>query len=675
MMYAALFIFLIILCYWTFTYFDTENCSVMKVFIEANNLFCVQYFLFSCFFIFIEKFSVLKPLIAILFFDSFTLILLKVKKITQSKVIYSISKNEWIMLTLSILAIPLIYITAEDIGTISDQGTYFLYSTVYMEEKSNSIHTLEEMGVISENVDEGLRELQNELLIYYHEDGEDYYYLHALGTWCSLLALFGKMFGIWNCMKAVNYLYLLIVWNMLYLCQKIAANKNNIYMAWGMFAFSPLILYIGKAGLAEAAILLLFLVGLRYILENKKIFYLLAGINIGLIGFIHISMVMYMPIVTFIAALESVKRSKKNIAIFNTIQLMMFGVSLWYIYKISTIYVEKQYSRFTLQEKLNYTTIFIGIDILVVLLIIYQIKVYQNEKDFMLSFVRENLYKYFKLIAFIALTAIICRTIYYAYFLCFTDKFAIVDGYDAGTWNLRSRYVNTGLTAISYLNIVNIARATGVIGLFVFLILPFINKNITERSITFYYMGLYGIIIYTVLMMDTPSNYYSSRYFVPFVVPMIVISLISAVESKSWSIYILMLALLFNRYYWPAFLRGGPQVGQYELLQDAIATIPNNAIVFCNPESQTTNVRLTAGLRILNDNEVYNLKNYVEVMDYYSGLDSYIISETKIEQYHEPVLYNVYLSQYSFGNGPNGSYDTNVGTYQIPLFIYKMESN
>ena len=109
------------------------------------------------------------------------------------------------------------------------------------------------------------------------------------------------------------------------------------------------------------------------------------------------------------------------------------------------------------------------------------------------------------------------------------------------------------------------------------------------------------------------------------------------------------------------------------MLQEVLAWIPKETIVFCNPESSFVNTRLTSNLRILNNNQIYNLNNFVEVDNYYPEEDKYIISGESLHiDGAELILQNVYPSQFSFGNGENGSYATNVATYDNPLFVYKI---
>lgn len=675
MIYLLLFILCVSVCWMLVIYMPFREMNPLKHMLEANNLFCIQYLIFSCCFLFFESFAVWKSLICVLAFSVAIMFVLMLKRVSRKRWHYvKISRQEIVLILVTVfMVLPFIYITSEDISADTDQGAYFLHTSILMEEKSKEIHSLQEIGKFSGQVDKGIRELLEDLPSFCHEDNEDVYYIHALNSWCSYSALFGKMFGIWNSMRAVNYLYILLVGNLFYVCKRNALNQYNVYLYIVMFALSPLLLYIGKAGLSEIAVLYFVTLGLNYLFEDKMFFAVVGGVCIGSMGFTHISMYAYVPIITGMALLESTYI--KRIAWFNITQLLMFGVSVWYAYMISPIYMKRQYMRFTLDGKIDYLIVFILIDLIVLAGVCLQIYIICRRTEFIFR-TRKIIYENFRQISLMVWGIILVSTIYYAYFMCFTDKFRISDGVDAGTWNLRSRYINQGIMSISHLNFINISRAVGVIGMLIFIMIPFVRHEVSDAAKIFYYIALYGMVIFTVLQMDTPSNYYCSRYFVPVLIPMIVLSVVSAVESKNWCIYFIMMVLIYSHRFMPAFLMGAPKVGQYKLLQDALEVIPENAIVFCNPESHMINAGLSGNLRIQNDNEIYNLDNMDEVLAFSQNNNNsaYIISESELEVDAKLIKSNIYISQYSFGNGPNGTYDTKTGTYQIPLFIYQIFS-
>lgn len=659
-------------------FFETADhrSSLLQKILMANNFSMLQYLIFSCPFLFLEKFAVWKLLVVILAVDWIVISIAVGRKGIRS-VCKKLSSSKWfikeevIVVLVVLFCIPLIRVTTEDIGMQSDQGAYFAHM-INLESGSSDIWDhINELG-LSEEIDNGLWELQEKLTCLYKKEGSNDMCLHALSTWCVIPALFGKIFGLWDGMGAgLCYLWILTILDMFYTCEKVEGSWCGKYLALGLFATAPLVLYIGKAGLSELTMLWLAVLGLYCLLEDFRYAYL-GAICIGMVGFVHLSVLLYIPAVAFVLFLTAVERREKRWSICNSIQMILFILSLWYVYRISPLYVMIQYQRFTLDGKIGFTELFLGISLVVLLtsFILYYVSVKGGP---LIEKLEEMIFKYFKWIVAFAFLIIIGMTIYNGYTLCFTNLHAFAANGPPSSWQLRSRYINTGWRALSYLNITNIARATGIVGLLAFALLPFCGRKMKNREKILYLLVLYALFYYTVLRVDTPFNYYASRYFLPVIVPMMTVVLAAGIKRRNWAVYILLMVCLFNSRYWFSFWEGGPQVGQYQLLQDTLTMIPAQEIVFCNPESEKIISCLTNNLRVLNDNEVYNLKNYEEVSSFYEERDKYIISGNELVVEGDLLLANHYLSQYSFGNGKDGSYAFVNGTYEIPLYIYIIE--
>lgn len=654
----------LVLCGISTLYLFPEKKSWIEQVVVSNNFGIILYLFFSIIFIVFQRFAVWKILLCIVLFNIVLLAVTFGKKYKKGKrQIQRPASMEWVMIGILVFALLLVRVTVEDIGTVSDQGSYFLHTLELMEGNTSIAHTVQEYGTISDEVDNGLEELQNGLAIFYHEEDQHIYYIHALSTWCSIPALFGKMFGIWKCMRACNYLYILSVVNMFYLCRKINGTRYGGSISLFLFALSPLILYIAKAGLTEVAMVYLFILGFKLILDKR--FYL-AGICIGMVGYIHISMYIYMPIITTLAFLESLRETNRKMAVFNVIQMILFYTSVWYANIVSPIYTKRELGRLTV-GKLPYNTLLIIITAVIVVCVAIQIYVYIRPKKSFES-IYLKVYDNFRVISLSALGICICFSVYYAYGLCYTDKYSVP--YDpSNTWSMRGEYINTGISAVSYLNIVNIGRATGIVGIAA--IIYCLVKNVKMNGLlkALYYLELYGLFVYTVIRIDVPFNYYASRYFIPFVIPLITVILEALTINSNWKIYIIMVSILYNHYFWPSFVQGAPFVGQYDILKDALENIPYESMVLCSPESTYVNTRLTNNLRLLNRNRVYNLKNVDEIIPIESNV--YMISDIELGQYNL-VFSKIYDVQWSFGHGENGRYSMEVGTHEIPIYIYRI---
>ncbi len=653
----------------TFLIFPEEKDLVKRV-VETVNIFCLGYLLFSLPFLVLENFSVWKPLVLL---TGILIVIICIYRERIHIITMKIAKDEIKVLIFLLCCLPLLWKTSEDVSANTDQGGYFIHTVILIEEKSKEAHySFDHKNVSDKQILEDLEALQTYNAGFYRDEKGDYY-VFSLNTWCAFAALFGKMFGLFNSMKIGIIFYILAVLNMYYACKKLSNNTYAKYLSLFLFGLSPIILYIAKSGLTECTSMFFFIMGMRYVMEKRRSGYILGGIALGYLGFLHVSAFIYLPIICLFIVLLRSYYDDNNIGLCNIIQSGMYAVSLWYAYRISPVYIEKQFKRFTLDGRISFGMLFLSIDFVLLLFIVLQSPLFYTRSKYLFDLIREFIEKYFRIIIIAMLIVIIIRTIYFGYSLGFTENFAIPEGYDAGSWNLRSRYVNTGFTALSYLNIVNIARATGIIGFIIFMLAIFIKIDTkTEIAKYLYLMGLYGIFYWTVLQVDTPFNYYASRYFVPFVIPVISLFLASSIKNKNFILYIIMVSCMFYNHFHYAFLQGAPKLGQYQVLQETMEIIPQDSLVFCNPESTSVNTLLTNTLRIINDCSVYNLKSIEKVAEVDNTM-KYIISETELGDEFELLFQKVYDIQYSFGNGKNGNYDTYVGTYEFPLYIYRLE--
>lgn len=652
-----------------------QKRSLIEFFVNVNTLFVIAYFSIAVILIPFEYYSVRKNLIGVVIVGLLANVFFLGKHRNRCKMgnknvqcFLKPSKMEWVMLiTCVVIIFPLISVTVEDISTVSDQGSYFLHTISLMEECTKDLHSIPEYGEISKSVDQGLIDLQDEMTIFYHQSGEYTYYVHALSTWCSLLALFGKIFGLKRCMLGCNYLFLLLTTNMFYLARKVCKKSYGGIISLVVFSLSPVILYIGKAGLSEVAFGFLLLVGLKYIIEEH---YYLAALSVGLAGFVHISMYIYIPIIVVVCLLESSEEGKQNIGYFNLIQLLLFAISVCYSYKISPIYAANQYGRLNLGGRLNETQIFLmmqGIILLTICIqVVWMIKRKKTRK------IKQILLNKFGVVYRILLCGILAVTVYYTYYLCFTNKYAI--DYDfTNSWSMRSEYVNTGISAVSHLNIINIARGSGWAGLIAVLLIWLRKKNLNDTAKILSVILMYSLLVYTVYRMDTPFNYYASRYFTPVIFPLIALVLEASDLKIDWVVYMLIVAFEYNMRFLPTFFQGAPFVGQYKVLEDVLKNIPEGAIVLCGTDSTYANTRLTTNLRILNENKVYNLKNLNEIKEYYKNNEIYVISDSELKKNMHKVYSKHYFIQYSFGHGENCTYATTIDGYQTSIYVYTVE--
>lgn len=679
----ALYIFLFIISVAEMTYlhsFIYEEKYVVLDFLGGNNLFFLCFLLFSIPQILLEHYSV----VLTLFFVSLAGFILLLScfifrlphKIKEKQII----NREYLFVIVMVCIISACFLvrTTEDIRSVSDQGTYFTYSVILAKGDLTEVRNIDYTGVISEQVDEGLRILREKCTIFYSDEGfgPNTYYIHALATWCVFPALWIKMFGLWKGMQSLTWMYVVIVLNMYDICRRVQVTNKAKYLAISLFAMSPLALYIAKAGLSEIAFLMLFIIAIRYGVMQDKKGCIIAGISLGLIGFIHASILIYIPILYFVLCCASVYNSGYLIS--NSIFLILYSSSVWYDDHISPIYVRREYgelgNRILLGNVDMYSKgwiIYLLISFGCVFLIL--VNAFIVKKAVFLKIVNSVLDR-IDVVKTACLVIIVIRTIEYCYKIGFTDLYSL-DYNNLSSWGaLRNTYVNKGIISWSYLNITNIFRLTGIVGFISILLIKPSRHGIVLKLL--YYVNLYCLLYFLVFNCDTPFNYYASRYFVPILLPITTVVIAASIRRERYIEYIIILALMYFRYFLFAFVSGASMYGEYVYLNDTLQNISSGSIVLCNSESEYAPVCLSENLRIINDNKVFCLDNIDEIVDYFGEENYYIISDNEVDVPDGFVLdlHKTYKSQWSFGNGGNGRYAMENGEFDIPLYIYKMKS-
>lgn len=665
---------LVILCLcFLLTQLIANEIRIIKQCLISIMLFIVEYYLFSILFLWTDRFEVRHILIGIVLFNSGICICFREKIISKLKEINLVLlKQDIAILGILILLIPFVFVKSEDIRSSSDMGMYFEWAVKLTGNHTDISRQLNEVGEISEDVDNGVYRIQEQLNGIYirteNENGYLEYEYHALPTWASMMALFTKIFGIYNAAQVLTLFYAIAVLSCYFTCENIGKIRRNKYLSIVIFALSPIIIYVSKCTLTEISYISLLLFSLYCLSEADRKIKLLSSIGLGLLGFIHISNYMYIFVIYLILLYFSICLNRKIYGVINVINLIMFGVSLFYVSFISQLYSDAQLSRLS----------FFGDDVniikksligILIICAIVQIAILLAKESILKKIVQ--FFNYVIPIGLIILEIVIVIGIFIqGYYLGFTDKY-ITGG---GTWHLRSTYANLGWKSISYLNIVNILRATSYVWIPVIFIYNIIRKNkrhIIQNALMF---GLlYSIFIFTYIQIDTPTNYYASRYLAMTIVPLVSILISTIVDEKKFYLILSTWSLMYCLRYDYNFLFRSSFKGQYQILSDTLSHIPYGAVVLVSEDDQTLNQILVNNLREMNGNLVYNYENYDEIKDYYLEQPLYIISSQKCNNAEQILLYQNYEIANNLG-GSNGRYMTEESFYnEIPLCIYCKE--
>lgn len=651
-----------------------QTCTLIKNITVSLSVFLLEYYAVSVVFLWLDIFKVLWVLETMVLMNAGILFWNR-KKIVAQRIKISFDKRELWIAVIIILLLPIIMKKSEDIRTSSDMGMYFEKAVILLGEDTGVVKTLDEMHVISENVDLGVLELQSQLFGIYVRGsvgGETIYDYHSLPTWVTALALWGEIFGLDHCAQVLTILYIIALLCAYFCCENIARCVYGKYIATAVFALSPVIIYVSKATLTEIAFIAVLFGGCMWLTENNARIKLLSFLYFALLGYVHISMYMYMPILVIILMYLFIKKKEKVYGYINILTIVLYMLSILYCHDISYMYTRDQLLRFTfLGDSLK--SVAIALMGIYSFAIVVQV-VLLFSKDKVLSWFGRCCDRIIPLAVMLLEIVIIIGSIVIGYNLGFTDTFEGTFSAGSGTWNLRQHYIGQGWVSIRHLNMINILKCTGIVSIPILFLYSFLRKDkkdIIENCL--YMICLSAIAIFTFIQVDTPNNYYASRYFAPIVIPCVALLMARILRTSVIVKIVFAWIICFNLYFDRFFIDRGSFAGQYQLLEDVLDQIPEEAIVLCHSEDKSLNQTLINNLREINQNKVFNFRNADEVKQFYNDQPLYFVAGHPWEMGIEPVWQKNYVIYGNLG-GADGKYMTEeISTYNESVYIYVID--
>jgi len=253
-------------------------------------------------------------------------------------------------------------------------------------------------------------------------------------------------------------------------------------------------------------------------------------------------------------------------------------------------------------------------------------------------------HKYSSILIRIWTIAIILFTGYRGYQLGWTTKYIPEEIIEFSAWTDRLWYANQGFQSLLHLNIFSIILASAIIVVpVIFYVFLFRPQLITDNPIIILisYCVLLVISIYTFVRFDTPNNYYASRYFIPVLLPMVILLfsyLLKKLRSRVLTIIAILSVISFNFYYIFFMFQNPERTGRVELVEEIADFVPRGSLIFLISDT-FSHYLLTPVLTEYHAAKVIHLdydnnmeeKDYVESIIRYSdelGFDSaYVISE------------------------------------------------
>jgi len=648
-----------------------ERVQILKLLTISGLSFVVEYLYISSLMLFFDLFRV-KYVLLIILVVNMVLFLTNFKK-TFHKIDFNIKKS-LILIIIMLSILPFISLKSQSIATTYDAGLYGMKAIDLMYGETGSTKILSEYSLVNGETRDQLIALQKQqigLNKKFSDQNIYKYEYHALPTWPALMALSGKMIGVTNISQVLSFLFFASALCLFYILQNLKAKKYSQYMAFFMFLFLPLGIYLAKNSLSEMLFVSIMLFSLLFITEYNSYFKIASGFLIGILGFVHFTMLPYFPAIFGLLLLLGIISKNKAYFQANTIFCTLFGVSTLYAYKVSNIYISFQLADM-FGTTLSTETLFLIIMINVLICLCIQAFVYyllKKDNENFFDIINTLFEKYGVLVIKIITVILLFFTLYNGYKLGFTDRYIQGEG---GTWVRRSQYANQGLYSILYLNIISIIAATS------FLSIPVIIYKIFNKTINWGYreklialMFLFALSVQTILRIDTPKNYYASRYFYIFIVPFALILVGLLIKSKKGAVIACTIALITGLPFNLLLLKSVEYNGNWPMVTDAVSVVEKGSVVLCDPNNTDVNTLLVDSLRQINENLVLNGDSVNSIKDIFPDRKMYYISQNPLtNKRFDKILDKVYTTSGEIAG--SWAYPLQQKEESINLYIYKI---
>ncbi len=579
-----------------------------------------------------------------------------------------------IILLFFFLLLVFVYSRSEDIRTSSDMGMYFERYNAFFHGFEGKYVSLKELGTINDNVDQcliqdaglGVVERGNNILFAYQ----------GIQTWPTIMIPFGKIFGLTQGTFALTVFYYLAVLSIYLFLEKKTGNDYSKWCGCILYALSPVIMYLAKSTFTESIFGPALLIGLYFISKENIFEYIYGAFWIGIGGFLHISMFLYIfPFVFALMYMFWFTKKKKYLYIHASLVLLHI-VSLYYCLSVSQVYSREQLGRFFFISSNPYVIILVFL--LAEVLTVVVSKSCNREKSYLFILARYFMESKWKYLSMIMISVIVIGAKYYTYIICMTNDLEI--GKPDSTWKLRAEYIGTGISALAHVNFYNFLMCTSLLSLPLIFVKIIKGKSLAKWQKALFLILFFSMFLYTFIQVDTPKNYYASRYFSPTIIPLICI-LVSSLIDKRLAIMLSLFSLIFNIRYDYYFINESSFSGQYNVVNLAYDSVPCNSIVVIDKDAGELEKIIQDNLRMTRNCYVYPGNCIDDVINYYEGEDIYYISSHSVVDYeiddllvsgiklidsgHFDITYNL--------GGINGRFlSREMDKYIVDEYIYKI---
>ena len=373
--------------------------------------------------------------------------------------------------------------------------------------------------------------------------------------WPMLMALWAGLFGTHALFHSVFFAFALAAMLFAFLLEQRGVGVPAFAVVVATFASSPLLVFISKYTTSEAFLLFLFLFVLHFLARGTSLGAGLAVMGVLAIAVTHVSTLLYGPLLLLPLA-EAWRSRDPRLASFclGAFACLLLSLPLGLVF--SPCYVQDIYGmsfRFLLSEPARTGLLAVAIFDLggLVLSLIALFRARRGSASVPAP-PGEAARRWVTLALRAALVVLAAWTAYRGYLLGWTDRY-VPELPARGAWGHRIHYAGQRWTALAHLNVVSVVMGTSLVGLPLVLVMAWrrAGEVVAARHRAFLLGAvLYSLAIYTVLRVDTPLNYYASRYFVPVLVPSVLLLLAELLRAfrvrRVWIAALALVALGFN---------------------------------------------------------------------------------------------------------------------------------
>lgn len=653
-----------------------NNECILKLLAVAIMGFFTEYLFISAILLYFDVFSV-KYVLIIALIKNLIILVLNIRNIKKpfDNIDFDIKKSIPII-ALVLLMLPFVHEKSESISMGYDAGLYGAKAISLIYGDTSSTIELKEYNIADENIKDGVIDLQFEQVGLYNKtlDKDTYEYeYHALPTWPTLMALFGRMFGLNNMTYVLTILYSLSALFIYYILDNLNTNKFSKYLGTFLFLFLPLSIYLSKNSLSEMLYVTILLFSILLLTEKCEKIKLSSGISIGLLGFVHLTALVYLPMYYGILVIAHIYSKKQVYSKINVIQCIIYCISLQYSIKTSNVYTTFQLKNM-FGSTFNNIQLIIIIQIIMIILIVVQFIIYYlilKNKIKMVSNIKSLLDNYGMVTVKFILILLLFITLYKGYLLGFTEKYLFGEG---GTWSRRQNYANRGIYSLIYLNIFSIIAATSYACIPIIIHKIFSNKyeiGITEKLLCF--ALTYSLMVSIILRVDTPKNYYASRYFYISIIPITFILSSMFIKNKKNAIIVGLIAFITGLPFNIVLINAKEYTGNNEILYDAVSLIEEGSVVIVDKDDNL-NQLLVTNLREINNNLVFSSDKMLEIIKKYdNGNKVYYITKNENLEFNR-ILKKDYITSGEIASS-NNFYPIRFGYNKTQMNIYLINKN